>query len=35
MTTGDLSHLAQDLVNTLAPYLQSWEFTDRISGFKH
>ena len=29
---GDISHLAQDLVNTLALYLQSWDFTDRKSG---
>ncbi len=32
---GDISHLARDLVNTLAPYLQRWDFSDRKSGSKH
>ncbi len=32
---GDISHLAQDLVATLAPFLQSWDFTDRKSGSGH
>jgi hypothetical protein len=32
---GDITHLAQDLVTTLAPYLQSWDFTDRKSGSGH
>jgi hypothetical protein len=32
---GDITHLAQDLVTTLAPYLQSWGFTDRKSGSGH
>ena len=26
---------AQDLVNILVPYLQSWDFTDRKSGLGH
>ena len=30
-----LSRLAKDLVTTLAPYLQSWDFTDTISEFEH
>ncbi len=32
---GDISHLAQDLVSTLAPFLQRWDFTDRKSGSGH
>ena len=32
---GDIPHLAQDLVTTLAPYLQRWDFPDRKSGSKH
>ena len=32
---GDLSHLAEDLVTTLAPYLPSRDFTDRKSGSGH
>ena len=32
---GDISHLARDLVNTLAPYLQRWDFSDRTSGSRH
>ena len=32
---GDITHLAKDLVTTLAPYLQSWDFTDRKSGSEH
>ena len=25
----------KDVVTTLVSYLQSWDFTDRISGFEH
>ena len=32
---GDIPHLAKDLVTTLAPYLQRWDFPDRKSGSKH
>jgi hypothetical protein len=32
---GDISHLAHDLVTTLAPFLQCWDFTDRKSGSGH
>jgi len=32
---GDISHLASDLVTTLAPYLERWDFSDRKSGSGH
>jgi hypothetical protein len=32
---GDLTSLADDLVTTLAPYLQRWDFPDRNSGSDH
>jgi len=32
---GDISHLAPDLVTTLAPYLERWDFSDRKSGSGH
>ena len=32
---GDISNLAQDLVNTLDPFLQRWDFSDRKSGSNH
>ncbi len=32
---ADLTHLAQDVVNALGPYLQRWDFSDRNSGSDH
>ena len=32
---GDIYALAHDLVTTLAPHLQKWDFTDRKSGSGH
>ena len=32
---ADLTHLAQDLVGTLGPYLQRWDFPDTKSGSGH
>lgn len=32
---ADLTHLAHDLVGLLGPYLQRWDFPDRISGTDH
>jgi len=32
---GDISHLAQDLVTTLAPYLERWDFSNRKSGSEY
>jgi antitoxin (DNA-binding transcriptional repressor) of toxin-antitoxin stability system len=32
---ADLTHLANDLVTALGPYLQRWDFPDRKSGSDH